>query len=217
MNDKRHTLREYDAVLNRLKIKVLKMASLSEFSLKLVSKALMHRDEDAANQAIAEDEQIDELELSVDKDGMNILACFSPMASDLRFVLALIRVSSILERIGDECVSMARRIKKLNKSSELKEVRLLEPLIQALSTHLNRLTYYFEVSAFSQIRRELKEVESSSESIVRLTDKYVRLADMSDTGVPELAELILCTRSLRKIATALQKLGEEVLLIEVSR
>jgi phosphate transport system protein len=76
---------------------------------------------------LKEDEEIDILEKQVDQDGVNLLIRFHPVASDMREVVSAMKVSSNLERIADECVSIARRAKHLNNKPAVRELALLEP------------------------------------------------------------------------------------------
>ena len=115
MNHDAHTLREFDAALTSLNTYLLQMAYKAQSALDLAVAGLLQQDEDPANQAIADDEELDELEMAVDREGMHLLAFFSPVASDLRVVLASIRLSAIYERMGDESVTIAKRANKLNK------------------------------------------------------------------------------------------------------
>lgn len=58
--------------------------------------------------------------MTVDREGLHLLAFFSPVASDLKVVLASIRMSSMYERIGDEAVTIAKRANKLNKRPRIR-------------------------------------------------------------------------------------------------
>lgn len=106
MNHDAHTLREFDAALTSLNTHLLQMAYKAQNALDLAVSGLLQQDEDSANQAIADDEELDELEMAMDREGLHLLAFFSPVASDLRLVLASIRLSAIYERMGDESVTI---------------------------------------------------------------------------------------------------------------
>ena len=109
MNHDAHTLREFDAALSSLNTHLLQMAYKAQSALDLAAAGLLQQNESASNQAIAEDEELDELEMTVDREGLHLLAFFSPVASDLKVVLASIRMSSMYERIGDEAGRLPRR------------------------------------------------------------------------------------------------------------
>lgn len=133
MNHDAHTLREFDAALTSLNTHLLQMAYKAQNALDLAVSGLLQQDEDSANQAIADDEELDELEMAMDREGLHLLAFFSPVASDLRLVLASIRLSAIYERMGDESVTIAKRANKLNKRPRLQEAGLVEPVYRELA------------------------------------------------------------------------------------
>jgi phosphate transport system protein len=124
----RHILGTFDEALVSLRNNVLMMAGLAERSLDRAMKGLFQRDDNICANAIADDEEIDQLEKQIDKDGVDILLRFQPVASDLRRVVSAMKLSSNLERIADQATNIARRARKLNQHPRLPEVELLEPM-----------------------------------------------------------------------------------------
>ena len=126
----RHILNNFDEALGSLRNNVLMMTSLTERSLNNAMTGLRQRDEDLCASAIADDEEIDQLEKQVDKDGIDLLLRFQPVASDLRRVVSAMKLSSNVERIGDQAVNIARRGRKLSRHPALPEVHLIDPLYE---------------------------------------------------------------------------------------
>src|SRR5213592_509576 len=130
----KHILGTFDEALASLRNNVLMMSSLTERSLERAMKGLFDRDDDLCANAIADDEEIDQLEMQIDKDGMAILLRFQPVASDLRRVVAAMKLSNNLERMADQGTTIARRARKLSQHPPLPEVKLMRPLYeQAMS------------------------------------------------------------------------------------
>jgi phosphate transport system protein len=124
----KHILGTFDEALASLRNNVLMMAGLTERSLERAMKGLFDRDDNLCVIAIADDEEIDQLEMQIDKDGVAILLRFQPVASDLRRVVSGMKLSSNLERIGDQATNIARRARKLNQHPPLSEVDLIMPM-----------------------------------------------------------------------------------------
>src|SRR5438128_1557739 len=103
----RHILGTFDESLAALRNNVLMMAGLTERSLDRAMKGLFDRDDNICAHAIADDEEIDQLEKQIDKDGVDILLRFQPVASDLRRVVSAMKLSSNLERVGDHATNIA--------------------------------------------------------------------------------------------------------------
>src|SRR4029450_7283381 len=104
----RHILGTFDEALASLGNNVLMMPSVAERTLERAIKGLFQRDDDLCAHAIADDEEIDQLEMQIDKDGVAILLRFQPVASDLRRAVAAIKLSSNLERLGYQATHVAR-------------------------------------------------------------------------------------------------------------
>ncbi len=124
----KHILGTFDEALASLRNNVLMMAGLAQRSLEHAMKGLFERNENLCLSAIADDEEIDQLEKQMDKDGVDILLRFQPVASDLRRVVSAMKLSTNLERMADQATSIARRARKLNRHPALAEVELIKPM-----------------------------------------------------------------------------------------
>jgi len=139
----KHILGTFDEALGSLRNNVLMMAGLAERSLERAMKGLIERDDDICANAIADDEEIDQLEMQIDKDGVDILLRFQPVASDLRRVVSAMKLSSNLERIADQATNIARRARKLNRHPALPELELIVPInVQAMSMFKDSVDAY---------------------------------------------------------------------------
>jgi phosphate transport system protein len=124
----KHILGSFDEALASLRNNVLMMAGLAERCLDRALKGLFQRDDNLCTAAIADDEEIDQLEKQIDKDGVELLVRFQPVASDLRRVISAMKLSPNIERIGDQATNIARRARKLNRHPALPEVELIGPI-----------------------------------------------------------------------------------------
>lgn len=109
--------------LNKIRQTLLMLSSLAERNLSMAIKALIERDSALCDAVESEDSQLDELEVVIDEMVVSHMALHAPIATDCRLMLVTSKISSNLERIGDQAVSIARRARELNKEP------LLKPLI----------------------------------------------------------------------------------------
>jgi len=123
-----HILRDYDHAIRHLQEDLLTMATLARQNLEQAMQALLRSDTDLANTVIAADSDVDDLERKVDQIGMEILVRFHPVATDLRLIIASMKISTNLERISDHAVGIAKRARKINTGQPMQEVQWLEPL-----------------------------------------------------------------------------------------
>lgn len=115
--------RHFDQELGDLKEHLLRMAGFAEQSVAQSLKALVQRDNSLAKKVDADDAMLDRLEIEIDNRCIKLLALRQPTATDLRFIAMAMKISSELERIGDQAVNIAHRAEELNKEP------LLKPLV----------------------------------------------------------------------------------------
>src|SRR5256884_4847934 len=126
----KHILGTFDEALASLRNNVLMMSGLTERSIEQAMRGWVNRDDNICENAFADDEEIDQLEKQIDKDGVDILLRFQPVASDLRRVVSAMKLSSNLERMADQATTIARRARKLNQHPPLAEVELIRPMYE---------------------------------------------------------------------------------------
>ncbi|MBV8225011.1 MAG: phosphate transport system regulatory protein PhoU, partial [Verrucomicrobia bacterium] len=105
----KHISTSFDSALDSLKNDALMMSSLAERLLERAMQGLLQRDTDLCNAAIADDEEIDILEKQIDQEGVDLMIRYHPVAADIRQVISTMKMSSNLERIADQSVTIARR------------------------------------------------------------------------------------------------------------
>lgn len=115
--------RHFDQELSDLKQELLRMAGFAEQSVAQALKALVQRDDALAKKVDTDDGLLDKLEIDIDDRCIKLLALRQPTATDLRFITMAMKISSELERIGDQAVNIAHRTEELNKEP------LLKPLV----------------------------------------------------------------------------------------
>ena len=104
-----HLQREID----KLKRKILALGALVEVNLRLAVQAIETHDATKARKVIATDLEIDESEVEVEEECLKLLALYQPVAKDLRFIIAVVKINSELERIGDLAANVAERAEQL--------------------------------------------------------------------------------------------------------
>ncbi|MFN3233341.1 MAG: phosphate signaling complex protein PhoU [Alphaproteobacteria bacterium] len=120
---KDHTVASYDKELEVLRSAIARMGGLAEAQIAGSIDALYKRSEEAAGRVIAADDELDRIELTIEKDAIATLAKRQPMASDLREIVSALKMSSILERIGDYSKNIAKRVSAISESDSVRVVR----------------------------------------------------------------------------------------------
>lgn len=118
--EREHIIKQYDAELNEIRSLILQMGGKVEAMISNCIKALVDRDSALAESTIPFDHEVNHLEVLIDEKCLEVLARRQPAARDLRFITLALKIVTDMERIGDQCVSIAKRVKELNEEPPLK-------------------------------------------------------------------------------------------------
>ncbi|MGD8365374.1 MAG: PhoU domain-containing protein, partial [Desulfobacterales bacterium] len=105
--------------LDNIKKMILSLGAMVEERVRLAVAAVENKDAEAAQRVIKTDYEIDEMEVEVEEACLKVLALHQPVAVDLRFVIAIIKINNDLERIGDQAVNIAQRVAVLTKRRDV--------------------------------------------------------------------------------------------------
>ena len=105
--------RHIERQIESLKEKILRVGTLVEEAISKSITAVINRDTALAQRVQASDEQIDRMEVEVEEECLKILALSQPVAADLRFVVAALKINNDLERMGDLAKNIAKRVSQL--------------------------------------------------------------------------------------------------------
>jgi phosphate transport system protein len=117
-----HTIKAFDDDLDRLQAIISQMGGMAEHAIRESMRCLTQRDLEGAEQIVADDKKIDALEIEAERRAVQLIALRAPMAGDLRDVVAALKISSVVERIGDYAKNIAKRV------PVLEDMRNIEPL-----------------------------------------------------------------------------------------
>jgi phosphate transport system protein len=120
-----HTVKAFDEDLDRLRALIAQMGGLAEHAVGEAMRCLVQRDLDGAMAVVENDRKIDALEIEAERRAVQLIALRAPMASDLRDVVAAMKIAGVIERIGDYAKNIARRVPLLEDSSQLEPLSLL--------------------------------------------------------------------------------------------
>lgn len=126
MNSTKHTLTQFDVELEDIRDQVLLMGGLVESQIRQVIEALMHNDVTLMDCVIENDICINAMDVSIDEKCVQIIARRQPAANDLRMIMAVIKITADIERIGDEAKKIARIGKALSQREHHQPPRYTE-------------------------------------------------------------------------------------------
>jgi phosphate transport system protein len=111
--------KQFTKELENIKKRILALGALAEERVQMALKAIDTNDSDLADKIIKSDYEIDEVEVEIEEECLKVLALHQPVAIDLRFIVAVIKINAELERIGDQAVNIAERVGVTAKREQL--------------------------------------------------------------------------------------------------
>lgn len=206
--------RHFHDQLAHLKQRLLDMSDLATSLLDLSVDALLSRDAKLAEAVIDGDRELDALELEVEDKAIALLALQQPMARDLRFIIASIKVSNDLERVGDHAVNIAQCAIRLSMNATMitPDPEIGDMSRRARQMLRNAMTAF--VRADGALGREVcradDEVDAMHNSVFRIL--VTHMMEDPRTITPSL-ELLLVSRNLERVADLATNIGEDAVFL----
>ena len=191
--------RRLDADLDLLRDRVLLLGGETEAALQRAMRALVERDSVAAREVLAGDDEIDRLELEIDRLCIDVLALRQPAARDLRFVVAVAKITPLLERIADHSCNIARAAIDLNDEPLLKSYvdlpRMADNASRMLRAALDAFTNGDAAAARALIARD----DEIDEMYDRVFHELIRLMASDPTTTTRAARLLFVAKHLERV------------------
>jgi phosphate transport system protein len=205
----KHILGTFDEALSNLRNDLLTMAGLTERNLYRTVNGLLQRDDNLCTQAIADDEEVDQLEKQIDKAGLEILLRYQPVASDLRLVISALKLSPNIERVADGATNIAECARKLNRHPPLAEVNLIVPVQEhAISMFKDSIDAFVRENvamARAVVSRDKQLDDMNASANRQLTERMVQDRDQ----LRGYLNLILISRCFERIGDHATNIAED--------
>lgn len=198
--------------LENLRSKLLLMGQLANESLKTSIKALINADPLLAKSVREKDEEIDNLENEISEIVTTYLSTHAPVAADLRLLVATLKISHDLERIGDEAKAIARRSRKtaLHQFNEIP--RMNEIAQEMLQDSLSVFVEFDEAKAKSIWTRDLQVDKLHGEN-----NRFcLNMTEKEPTSATSAFEILFISKSLERIADHAVNISKEVVFMATS-
>jgi len=205
--------RHFSVELEELNNLLLRMGSQVESSIRRSVQSLVDRDKDLAKAVMRDEPIINQMQVEVDAKTTRVLALNQPVARDLRFLTATLKINTDLERMGDLAVNIAERaISLLN----LPPVKPLEDIPKMAGLVQNMVLKSLE--AFVKVDAELAQsICPADDEVDALRDKvYAELVEFMQrepATVPAAVDLIFVARNLERIADHTTNIAEDVIFL----
>ena len=206
--------RHFHEDLKELKQRLLRMGLLVEETIEKAIQALLKRDSVLANQVIAGDRVINQLEIEIDDMGHSLLALGQPMAVDLRFITAILKINTDLERMGDHAVNIAERTLLIMKEPIIKADIHLTEMAMATEKMMKDALDAFVAGDVELARNVLKSDDAVDAYNDEINTKLEEAMQLSPTAVKAGMSLIIIGHNLERIADLANNIAEDVIYMK---
>jgi len=205
--------KQFQRELEKIKKSILSLGAMVEDRVRLAIKSIEKRDADMAEQIIRMDYEIDEMEVDIEEECLKVLALHKPVAVDLRFLVSVIKINNDLERIADETVNIAHRVKTISKNRDIKFIfdytTMAEKASAMLKMSLDAMVRLDTDTAFKVCLMD-DDVDIFVGQAYEQLKQSIR-ATSGNTGV--LINMFLVSRHIERIADHATNIAEEVIYV----
>ncbi len=199
--------------IDHLKRQILTLSAQVEESVILAVKALLTRDEELAQQVIRGDFDVDQVEVVVEEEALKIMALHQPVAADLRFLTAVLKINNDLERIGDLATNIAKRAVKICKEpalmmpDELSQaaIRARDMVHDSLNAFVN-----FDANPAREVCGSDEEVDQFCKQVRRFVEEQIL---KHPDGISGYLDMLLASRNIERIGDHATNIAEDVIYL----
>lgn len=199
--------------IENLKKLILSLGAIVEEQIQRSLLALERRDTELADEVISRDREVDSLEILIEEECLKILALYQPVANELRFVVAVLKMNNDLERMGDLASNIARRARYLSKKEKI-------DLISEFRNIGSKVQQMVKKSLDSLVNMDIglaREVLIADDEIDKLTKQTLKKTINLIEKDPDLAKEYFSIRSISKnlerIADSATNIAEDVVYL----
>ena len=191
--------RHLDEELDALRDTVLRLGGEAEAALVRAMHALTDRDSGAAREVLEHDDEIDQLEVEVDRQCVDIFALRQPAARDLRFVMSVAKMAPVLERIADHACNIARAAIDLNNEPELKNHVRLRQMGEIASSMLAGALDAFTRNDAAEAREIIKRDAEINDLYNQIFHDLIEMMSKEPATATRDARLLFVAKHLERI------------------
>lgn len=199
--------------IENLKKLILSLGAIVEEQIQRSMLSLERRDTALADEVIARDREVDSLEILIEEECLKILALYQPVAKELRFVVAVLKMNNDLERMGDLAANIAKRARYLSKKEKIDILIQFNEVSDKVQSMVKKSLDAL-VNTDVNLAREVLAADDEVDKLTKITLKRTIIAIEKD---PERTKEYFSVRSISKnlerIADSATNIAEDVVYL----
>ena len=203
--------RHIEHQIAQLKNSILQFGTIVEESISRSNTALFKRDVELAQKVIANDTEIDRLEVELEEECLKVLALYQPVAADLRFVVAVLKINNDLERIGDLASNIAKTVSQLTITGPLElpeEISSMAKQVEEMVKNSLDAVVKADPDLARQVRKEDDIVDAGRNTVRKLVMQQIKKDPEKVEGLLQINSI---SKHLERIADMATNIAEDVI------
>ena len=205
-----HTIKAFDEDIDRLRGLISEMGQKAHEAIREAMRCLVERDTEGALRVVERDKEIDRLEIETERQAVQLIALRAPMAGDLRDVVAALKISGVVERIGDYAKNIAKRVPLLDGPAKIEPLSLLPEMARIATGMVHDVLDAFverDADVAVQVCERDQQVDDFYDSIFRAL-----LTHMMENphNISQSAHLLFVAKNLERVGDHATNIAEMV-------
>ncbi|OGR97170.1 MAG: phosphate transport system regulatory protein PhoU [Elusimicrobia bacterium RIFCSPLOWO2_01_FULL_64_13] len=210
--------RQIQEEINQLKAKILHMGGVAEDMIRFSMKCFTERETGAGDRVFRSEEEVNRLQIEVDELACRILALYQPEASDLRAILAAMKINSELERVADQAVNITQTCTyHLFKEVPVKTMMEIPRMAAIAQEMIKNSLDAFSRSDVELAQDVLKKDEEEDTLKSKVLSEVIGMIRRQPSQTNQLVDLILISRNLEKIGDHATNIAEDVIFMVLGK
>ena len=203
--------RHIEHQIAQLKNSILQFGTIVEEAISRSNTALFKRDVELAQKVVANDTEIDRLEVELEEECLKVLALYQPVAADLRFVVAVLKINNDLERIGDLASNIAKTVSQLTITGPLElpeEISSMAKQVEEMVKNSLDAVVKADPDLARQVRKEDDIVDAGRHTVRKLVMQQIKKDPEKVEGLLQINSI---SKHLERIADMATNIAEDVI------
>lgn len=206
--------KHFQRELGKIKKMILSLGAIVEERVRMAKQGLEEWDAALAAQIISTDHEIDQMEVEIEEECLKVLALHQPVAVDLRFIVAVIKINNDLERIADESVNIAQRIETITRRGQPKESYFDYSAMAAKAEKMLKMSLDALVNLDLDLAFKVLLLDEEVDRIQKEAyDRIKVVMKENPQKIGQLINLLLISRHLERLADHTTNIAEEVVYL----
>lgn len=192
---------------------VIKMLSICKSQLQKAAEALVTHDSDLAEEVIRKENRVNALDIKIEEDCENYLALYNPVAVDLRFIMAILKINAEIERIADHAYGISRYVVDIDKpiSSDLLKAVQFDKMYDTLKVMLDNITTAYENKDVKSARKVFKKDKTLDKINAKSFSVLEAEIKKDDKIIDQAFILFSVVKKIERVGDLIKNIAEEII------